>query len=94
MIIWTQTLVYFKVVKTKRRKRRKRRRGGHCRKKKTEGKSHGNEEEEKRQEKKGTQYNDILDKLEGIGDPYEDMDMLTKKTHALHQFYSYMKVKI
>ena len=43
-------------------------------------------------ERKAAQYSDILKKIEVIGDPYDTMDMKTKKTHALAHFYEYMKV--
>ena len=42
--------------------------------------------------KKGEQYKDIINKLESIGDPYDEMDMKTKKEHAVHHFYDNMKV--
>ena len=45
------------------------------------------------QEKKDTQYEDILQKIEKIGDPYDSMNMKTKKTHALAHFYEHLKVQ-
>ena len=44
------------------------------------------------EERKKEQYTDIVHKLKVIGDPYDHMDMKTKKTHALYHFYQYMKV--
>ena len=49
--------------------------------------------EKQRQEKKETQYADILEKIEKVGDPYDSMNMKTKKTHALAHFYEHLKVR-
>ena len=73
-------------------RKRKGKKGRRWRKHKVEGRPIGKKEQEKRDVKKEEQYSDILEKLTSIGDPYENMDMLTKKTHALHLFYSEMKV--
>ena len=37
---------------------------------------------------------DIKKKLDGVGEPYDNMDMKTKKTHALHHFYSKLQARI
>ena len=52
----------------------------------------GEKKENSRKKKRGEQYSDIINKLESIGDPYDDMDMKTKKEHAVHHFYDKMKV--
>ena len=54
--------------------------------------SHGEIEDDKVMDKKREQYEDILSNLAIIGDPYDNMDIQTKKTHALHHFYEYIKV--
>ena len=33
-----------------------------------------------------------MEDLEYLGDPYDKMDLLTKKNHALYMFYSLLKV--
>ena len=48
----------------------------------------GSKEQIKRNDKKASQYEEIVDKVEGLSNPYEDMDMLTKKKHAIYHFYS------
>ena len=37
-------------------------------------------------------YIDIVNKLQLIGDPYDQMDMKVKKIHALHHVYKQMEV--
>ena len=44
------------------------------------------------EERKKEQYTDIVHKLKVIGDPYDHMDMKTKKTHAFYHLYQYMKI--
>ena len=50
--------------------------------------------EKEAEEKNENNYSEILNKLEIIGDPYDQMNMKTKKTHTLHHFYDYIKVMI
>ena len=76
----------------KTRKKRKKRRN--WRKHRAPGRPHGTKEKKLKEEKLSTQYQDILDKLDSVGDPYENMDMVTKKTHALNHFYRILKVNI
>ena len=75
----------FKVVGHKGRRKK-------WRTKKVGSKPNGEKENNRRKMKKGEQYKDIINKLESIGDPYDEMDMKTKKEHAVHHFYDNMKV--
>ena len=52
----------------------------------------GDRKETEMKDKKDNQYADILKKINIIGDPYDDMNMKTKKTHAFASFYDFMKV--
>ena len=52
----------------------------------------GEKEERKRQEARNEQLESIAEKLDAIGDPYENMDMKTKREHALFHFFSKLQV--
>ena len=54
----------------------------------------GEKKETERSEKKRDEMDDIKNKLDALGDPYENMDMKTKRTQALHHFYTKLQARI
>ena len=48
--------------------------------------------EKERAETRETEYEEITDHLDYLGDPYDQMDLLTKKHHALSMYYQILKV--
>ena len=60
---------------------------------KSETKPKGETYESTNAERKAEQYMETLNKLEIIGDPFDSMNLDTKKKHAISCYYSLLKVK-
>ena len=54
----------------------------------------GEKETKERYEKKRGEIEDIKNKLDALGDPFDEMDMKTKKTLALHHYYTKLQARI
>ena len=48
--------------------------------------------EEVRKEARALEYESIVENLDYLGDPYDKMDIDTKKEHALSMYYEVLKV--
>ena len=53
----------------------------------------GKKKEKKRKDKMQEHMADIKNKLDMVGDPFDNMDMKTKKMHALSQYYTKLQAR-
>ena len=74
-----------------KKKRRKRRRNKWKRKGKSGARPMGDREAQ-REKRRDEEFDHIVKNLDSLGNPYDQMDINTKKLHALSMYYEKVKV--